>query len=208
MTARLQDARVERCENGGGWLRKSSAASTSLKSSDASSAPSTTFQAALVLEGSPGIGKTVLWRAGLDLGRARDFRGHTDIPAPAETRLSLSGMVDLLAPVLADVLPALPAPQRRALEVSSLLLAEPEGSLLDARALDAALLGALHPVSRLIAYSLLWMTVQWLDGPSAAALSFAVRRLRDEPDYIALLLTRRLQEGGVAVGCARPRPRI
>src|SRR5262249_14676440 len=35
--------------------------------------------------------------------------------------------------------------------------------------------------------------VQWLDEASAAALSFAVRRLHDEP--IALLLTRRLPEG-------------
>jgi DNA-binding CsgD family transcriptional regulator len=147
--------------------------------------------AALVLEGSPGIGKTVLWRAGLDLARARGFRVIAAIPAPAETRLSLSGMVDLLAPVLADVLPALPAPQRRALEIA-LLLAEPEGSLPDARALDAALLSAL----RVLAGDRLLVAVddvQWLDGASAAALSFAVRRLHDEP--IALLLTRRLEEG-------------
>ena len=46
--------------------------------------------AALVLEGSPGIGKTVLWRAGLDLARARGFQVIDAIPAAAETRLSLS----------------------------------------------------------------------------------------------------------------------
>lgn len=147
--------------------------------------------AALVLEGSPGIGKTVLWRAGLDLARARGFRVLVAIPASSETRLSLSAVVDLLTPVLADVLPALPAPQRRALEVA-LLLAEPEGSLPDAHALDAALLSVLRVLASdplLVAVD----DVQWLDGASAAALMFAVRRLRDEP--IALLLTRRLQEG-------------
>ena len=147
--------------------------------------------AALVLEGSPGIGKTVLWRAGLDLARARGFRVLEAIPASAETRLSLSAVVDLLAPVLADVLPMLPAPQRRALKVA-LLLAEPEGSAPDARALDAALLSVLRVLATdplLVAVD----DVQWLDGASAAALMFAVRRLRDEP--IALLLTRRLQEG-------------
>jgi DNA-binding CsgD family transcriptional regulator len=148
--------------------------------------------AALVLEGSPGIGKTVLWRAGLDLARGRGFQVIDAIPASAETRLSLSAVVDLLAPVLADVLPALPAPQQRALEVA-LLLAEPTGSLPDARALDAALLSALRALASsplLIAVD----DVQWLDGASAAALAFAVRRLREEP--IALLLTRRLHEGG------------
>ena len=147
--------------------------------------------AALVLEGSPGIGKTVLWRAGLDLARARGFRVLEAIPASAETRLSFSAIVDLLAPVLADVLPTLPAPQRRALEVA-LLLAEPEGSPPDTRALDAALLSVLRVLASdplLVAVD----DVQWLDEASAAALMFAVRRLRDEP--IALLLTRRLQEG-------------
>src|SRR5262249_32610467 len=98
---------------------------------------------ALVLEGSPGIGKTVLWRAGLDLARAQGFRVIAAIPASAETRLSLSAVVDLLTPVLDDVLPSLPAPQRRALEIA-LLLAEPEGSLPDARAFDAALLSVLR----------------------------------------------------------------
>src|SRR5215468_4550749 len=148
--------------------------------------------AALVLEGSPGIGKTVLWRAGLDLARARGFQVIDAIPASAETRLSLSAVVDLLTPVLADVLPALPMPQRRALEVA-LLLTEPEGSLPEARALDAALLSVLRVLASdplLVAVD----DVQWLDEASAAALSFAVRRLRDE--RIALLLTRRLQEGG------------
>ena len=98
--------------------------------------------------------------------------------------------------MLADVLPALPAPQRRALEVA-LLLAEPEGSLPDAHALDAALLSVLRVLASdplLVAVD----DVQWLDGASAAALMFAVRRLRDEP--IALLLTRRLQEGKSAPG--------
>ena len=56
--------------------------------------------AALALEGSRGIGKRVLWRAGLDLARERGFRVLEALPASAETRLSLSARVDLLVPRL------------------------------------------------------------------------------------------------------------
>ena len=77
--------------------------------------------AAFLMEGEPGIGKTALWRAGVELARARHFQVLTAIPAQAETRLSFAGLADLLSPVLADVLPALPGPQRRALEIALLL---------------------------------------------------------------------------------------
>ncbi len=57
--------------------------------------------AALLMEGEPGIGKTVLWRAGVELARARGLRVLTAIPATAETRLSFAALADLLGPVLA-----------------------------------------------------------------------------------------------------------
>jgi AAA ATPase domain len=84
------------------------------------------FPAAFLVEGEPGIGKTSLWMTGVELARARDLRVLTAIPATAETRLSFAALADLLAPVLADVLVALPPPQRRALEVA-LLLEDAEG---------------------------------------------------------------------------------
>ena len=57
--------------------------------------------AAFLMEGEPGIGKTVLWRAGVELARARHFRVLTAIPAPAETRLSFAALADLLGPAVA-----------------------------------------------------------------------------------------------------------
>jgi DNA-binding CsgD family transcriptional regulator len=152
------------------------------------------FPAALLLEGEPGIGKTVLWRAAQELAREQGLRVLAAVPATAETRLSFAALADLLEPVLAEVLPPLPAPQRRALEIA-LLLVEPGGRPPDARAVDVALLGALRVLARrplLVAVD----DVQWLDAPSAAALAFAVRRLRDEP--IAVLLTRRVESGAEA----------
>jgi DNA-binding NtrC family response regulator len=44
--------------------------------------------AALLMEGEPGIGKPVLWAAGMELARERDLLALTAIPATAETRLS------------------------------------------------------------------------------------------------------------------------
>ena len=77
--------------------------------------------AVLLIEGEPGIGKTVLWRAGLKLAPAHRYTVLRATPATAETRLSFAALADLLEPVLAETLPDLPTPQRRALEVASLL---------------------------------------------------------------------------------------
>jgi DNA-binding CsgD family transcriptional regulator len=148
--------------------------------------------AALLLEGEPGIGKTMLWRAALEQAALQGFRVLAAAPAAAETRLSFAALADLLEPALSDVLPILPEPQRHALEVA-LLLAEPDGSPRTARAVAVGLLGALRALASqplLVAVD----DVQWLDEASSAALSFATRRLRDE--RIAILLTRRTADVG------------
>ena len=77
--------------------------------------------AALVLEGEAGIGKSTLWRRGgracaRAAGCACSRRGR---PRP-NAGLAHVGLGDLLEDVLDDVLPALSAPQRRALEVALL----------------------------------------------------------------------------------------
>jgi hypothetical protein len=64
--------------------------------------------AALVWEREPGIGKTVLWDAGLELARERGFRLLAAVPATAETRLSFAALGDLSDGVLGEVLPAKP----------------------------------------------------------------------------------------------------
>jgi hypothetical protein len=62
-------------------------------------------------------------------------------------QLSLGGLSDLLEPHLAAVLPALPPPQRRALEVA-LLLADDGGRPRDQRAVSAGVLNALRELAR------------------------------------------------------------
>ncbi len=134
----------------------------------------------LFLEGEAGIGKTCLWRAALEHARERGLTVLFTRPAETEAKLAFVGLADLLGGTVGELLPKLPVPQRRALEVA-LLLAEPDGSPPDERAVGAAfrscvlLLAATAPV--LLAVD----DVQWLDGASARALEFACRRLAEEP---------------------------
>jgi hypothetical protein len=75
------------------------------------------FPRASVLEGEAGIGKTTLWRAGVVTAERVGYRVVASRPAGAEVRLSFAALSDLLEGYLEEVLPALPGPQRRALEV-------------------------------------------------------------------------------------------
>ena len=159
--------------------------------------------AAFLMEGDPGIGKTVLWRAGVELARARDLRVLTAIPATAETRLAFAALADLLGPVLGDVLTNLPAPQRRALEVA-LLLEDAEGPPPDHRAVAFAFLGALRALAREGPVVVAVDDVQWLDGASAFIVEFALRRLRDEP--VVFLLTLRTGEEPALLALERALP--
>ena len=148
--------------------------------------------AALVLEGEAGIGKTTLWRAGVEAARERSLRVLSARPAAAERDLAYAALGDLLEGVLDEMLAGLPEPRRRALEIA-LLLAAPKGRAPDAHAVALALLSGLRSLSAAGA-ALAVDDVQWLDGSSAAALEFALRRLHDQP--IRLLLARRLGEQG------------
>ena len=77
-----------------------------------------------MLFGEPGIGKTMLWQAGVVTARERDYRVLSCRGIEGEASLSFAGLSDLLGDVLDDALPSLVAPRRKALEVA-LLLAEP-----------------------------------------------------------------------------------
>jgi DNA-binding CsgD family transcriptional regulator/tetratricopeptide (TPR) repeat protein len=142
----------------------------------------------LVIEGEPGIGKTTLWSAGVDTARRSGYRVLLARPAEIEVQLSFAALADLLAPVVDEVLPTLPAPQRRALEVA-LLLSEPEEAAADHRAVATALFGALSTLSDRDPIVVAVDDAQWLDASSAAALEFAFRRLREE--RVGALLTMR-----------------
>ena len=105
------------------------------------------FPRALVLEGEAGIGKTTLWRAALVDAERAGYRVVACRPAGSEVRLSFSALSDLLEGELEEVLPTLPDPQRRALEVA-LLLADDGGRPPDERAIAAAVLNALRTLAR------------------------------------------------------------
>jgi len=145
---------------------------------------------AVFIEGEAGIGKTTLWRAGTAEAQEVGYRVLSARPAEAESQVSYAGLRDLFDPVLELVVAELPPPQRRALEIA-LLLREAEEDAPDQAAIAFAVLGALRAIADtpvLVAVD----DLQWLDGPSAFALRFAARRLRDEP--IGFLLS--IRTGG------------
>jgi DNA-binding CsgD family transcriptional regulator len=148
--------------------------------------------AALVFEGEAGIGKSILWLAGLEHARTRGLRVLSSRPAEAERSLAHVGLGDLFADVLDDVLPALTAPRRRALEVA-LLREEASGDPVDDRALAVTVHDVLQILSELEPILIAVDDVQWLDPSSSSALAFALRRL--DENQVLVLLTRRLVDG-------------
>ena len=143
----------------------------------------------LLLEGTAGIGKTRLWQEGIELARERRDRILVTRPAGADRQFAFAGLADLLGSTIDDVIPRLPTPQRRALEVA-LLLRDPEGERTDERAVAASFLSCLRYLARAEPLVLAVDDLQWLDRESSQLLGFALQRLVDE--RIALLATVRV----------------
>src|SRR5215210_255840 len=154
----------------------------------------------LLLEGEAGIGKTTLWRRGVELAAERGYRPLSCRGSSSEAQLSFVALGDLLGDALQEVLPALPGPQAKGLAVA-LLVEEAEGSSQDQRAIALAFAGALRLLARSQPVAVAIDDVQWLDRPSAFVLEFALRRLRGEA--VAFLLTRRREEGTLALDLER-----
>jgi hypothetical protein len=135
--------------------------------------------AAVLLEGEPGIGKTVLWQATVAEAQARGYRVLAARPAEAEATLSFAVLGHLLADVT-NAIGALPDPQRRVLR-AALLLEDANGAPTDGRTLSAALLSLLRDLARdgpvLVAID----DAQWLDPQTATMLAYALRRLGSDP---------------------------
>jgi DNA-binding CsgD family transcriptional regulator len=158
---------------------------------------------ALLLEGTAGIGKTTLWRAGVSFARARGHRVLSCRAAESEARLSYAALGDLFD----FELPDLPAPQQRALD-AALLREAVEGAPPDQRAVSLASLGVLRALAASAPVIIAIDDVQWLDAPSARVLAFVVRRLEDAP--IRILVALRVGSGGdpLALGRAGPAPSL
>ncbi|MFC9325102.1 AAA family ATPase [Kitasatospora sp. NPDC057015] len=150
----------------------------------------------LVLRGEPGIGKTALLEHAASAA-GPEFRVIRATGVEYEAELPFAGLSLLLAPGL-DRLPALPAPQRRALE-GAFGLAEPSERAAGVLLTGLATLGLLAELASEQPLLCLVDDAQWLDRSSVEALLLAARRLRAEG--IALLLASREEEGALpAVG--------
>jgi DNA-binding CsgD family transcriptional regulator len=137
----------------------------------------------LLLEGEAGIGKSTLWRGGVEIARDRGYRVLSCTAARSETELSFTGLRDLLVDAFDDVAGELSRPQRHALAVA-LLQEEPEGPPPDAGVLGVAFLGALRALAAKTRTLLALDDVQWLDTPSATVIAFGLRRLRDDSVWV------------------------
>ena len=129
----------------------------------------------LLVTGPAGIGKTAIWRAAVASAGERGYRVLSSRPVETEAQLSYASLGDLLGGALDEVADELPRPQRRALDVA-LLRADTRGRGSDRRSVSIAALRALQLLARSKSVIVAIDDVQWMDGPSAQAFSFAVRR--------------------------------
>ncbi|HXV57043.1 MAG TPA: ATP-binding protein, partial [Gaiellaceae bacterium] len=157
---------------------------------------------ALVLTGGPGIGKTTLWEAGVEAARREGLRILTARPTDAEARLGFAALIDLLDGVEADELRAVPPPQLHALEVA-LLRTAPAGQPAQTQASTVGLLNALRALAARDPLAVAIDDVQWLDPPSATALTYAARRL--EGAEVRFLLARRPGAASALEAALEPR---
>ena len=146
--------------------------------------------AALSLEGEAGMGKSTLWGWAVALARDRGCRVLAARPVEAEAHLPFAVLGDLVGHDLDHALEDLPSPQAEALRVA--LLMEPARAPLDERTVGVALMSALRALTSTGPVVVAVDDVQWSDAASVAVLSFAWRRLSNEP--VGALLARRLGE--------------
>ena len=142
---------------------------------------------AITLRGEPGIGKTMVWRAGLE--RAQNTCKLLSARCvEAELPLALVGLSDLAGDAFTAVEGEL-AEQDRVVLAATLGFAPPGRTMRGALGLPLAFLALLRQLAREEPVLIAVDDVQWLDPSSARVLSFAARRLRDLP--IGLVVTQR-----------------
>jgi len=142
----------------------------------------------MVLQGEPGIGKTLLWEQGVQLAERRSWRVMACRGAQAEAGLSFAGLSDFLAGAFEEVADALLPVRREALEIA-LLLREPGTTPSDPLAVGLAFLDVLRLLAEQRPVMVAIDDVQWLDAPTAGVVQLAVRRLTTET--VGLLATLR-----------------
>jgi DNA-binding CsgD family transcriptional regulator/tetratricopeptide (TPR) repeat protein len=152
--------------------------------------------AAVIITGDTGIGKTAVWQRMLQAS-PQSSRVLSCRPALAERPLAFSALNDLFGEVAGEVLPMLPGPRRRSVEVALLRDVSPQFLSPGMPGVDPG-----PPARRVLAQGILDMLrilsvgtplvlavddAQWLDRPSARVLEFGFRRLQSE--CISILMT-------------------
>ena len=157
--------------------------------------------ATLALVGEPGIGKTALLdhagarASGMQVLRARGIESEAQIP--------FASLLELLRPAL-GALDRIPQPQARGARGRARAQAGPGPGAVRGRRSDAQ--SARQRTPSRTAVAVLVDDAHWLDGPSAEALLFAVRRLVADP--IAVLVAVREGEPSLLDGADLPTIRI
>ncbi|MGN6871067.1 MAG: helix-turn-helix transcriptional regulator [Solirubrobacteraceae bacterium] len=131
--------------------------------------------ATLVLAGEAGIGKTALLDYAAE--RAAGMRVLSARGIESEAQIPFASLLELLRPAL-TVVERIPAPQAVALEAA---LALRPGRAQERFAVGAATLSVLAAYAEEGPVALLIDDAHWLDGSSAEALLFAIRRLVADP---------------------------
>ena len=167
-------------------------------------AAGTTPEVAVLIEGAPGIGKTVILQAAIDAAEAAGALVLQTRPGEAELRMPLLGLHDLLAPVIPEALPSLSPPQRARLEAALGIGSLPDGtdggdgtdgSGVDEGQLGVAVLNLLRGLAVRRRVILAIDDLQWLDSSTGAVLDVALGRLR-EADVRLLATIREGTEAG------------
>src|SRR5450755_390097 len=136
--------------------------------------------ASLVLEGLAGIGKTAIWSEAVATVRGSDAVLLSCRCGEADVAWTFAGLGDLLEGVGTDVSAELPAIQQDAL-AAAMLQSDAQAAPAGDRVVGMAVLGVLRVLARSAPVLVAIDDVQWLDPSSRTVLSFALRRLRDEP---------------------------
>jgi DNA-binding CsgD family transcriptional regulator len=133
----------------------------------------------ILIVGDAGIGTSTVLSAAAEMAAMRGFRVLTARPVEAEAGLPFAGLSDLLGELVDAGEPALPAPQRTALDVA-LMRAEPPAEPIQPLAISLAVLELLRVTSGRQPVALAVDDAQWLDDSTAGVLRFALRRLERE----------------------------
>ena len=136
--------------------------------------------ASLVFEGVAGIGKTAIWATVLQEARAGGVAVRVCRCSESDATLAFAGLGDLFEGLDNAILSTLPLVQQQALSAALLLSEGPAGALGN-RVVGVAVLSVLRLLSLSGPLVLAVDDVQWLDTSSRNALSFALRRLEEEP---------------------------